>query len=277
MPAIAAPARCCRWRAGLRLPDAAGQASRARRSRPSKAWRDGTLSRAAGALPRHGAAQCGICTPGMLMAAAALLDAHSAPSGGGGRGRAWRRALPLHRLSQDHRGGDDAAARMRAATATADPGAAVGARVPRLDGAAKVDRHASCSAPMPFRRTRFVLRVVRSPHHHAQFRLRRSRRLCARASRHRARCFTAADVPGRNCFGVDPAFRRPAGLAEEEHALPGRSGRARSSAKPTSIAALDCRAFPGRPGSRCRRCSADAARRLGVRTAASMPADRQSS
>ena len=51
-----------------------------------------------------GGAQCGICTPGMLMAATALLesggdhdeDAHP-------RGHR-RQPLPLHRLHQDHRG-----------------------------------------------------------------------------------------------------------------------------------------------------------------------------
>lgn len=32
------------------------------------------------AFIRHGAAQCGYCTPGQLMAAAALLEANSAPS-----------------------------------------------------------------------------------------------------------------------------------------------------------------------------------------------------
>ena len=35
---------------------------------------DGTLSALQDAFLRHGAAQCGICTPGMLMAARDLLD-----------------------------------------------------------------------------------------------------------------------------------------------------------------------------------------------------------
>ena len=45
------------------------------------------------------AAQCGYCTPGMLMAAKALLDAQSrAPAAQrGGRGD-LRQHLPLHRL-----------------------------------------------------------------------------------------------------------------------------------------------------------------------------------
>jgi aerobic-type carbon monoxide dehydrogenase small subunit (CoxS/CutS family) len=32
------------------------------------------------AFVRHGAAQCGFCTPGMLMSAAAFLDTHASPS-----------------------------------------------------------------------------------------------------------------------------------------------------------------------------------------------------
>ncbi|MHA1567290.1 MAG: (2Fe-2S)-binding protein, partial [Alphaproteobacteria bacterium] len=38
------------------------------------------LNRLQSAFLRHGAAQCGICTPGMLMAATALLDANPRPS-----------------------------------------------------------------------------------------------------------------------------------------------------------------------------------------------------
>ena len=58
---------------------------------------------AAAAFLERGGAQCGICTPGMLMAAQAYLD------DGGGRRRGRhprghrRQPLPLHRLHQDHR------------------------------------------------------------------------------------------------------------------------------------------------------------------------------
>ena len=39
-----------------------------------------TLTRLRAAFLRHGAAQCGICTPGMLMAAVELLDRVAQPS-----------------------------------------------------------------------------------------------------------------------------------------------------------------------------------------------------
>ena len=55
------------------------------------------------AFLEHGAAQCGICTPGMLMAARAYLDAGGAARRGrdprGDRGQ----PLPLHRLHEDRR------------------------------------------------------------------------------------------------------------------------------------------------------------------------------
>ncbi len=57
------------------------------------------------AFLRHGAAQCGICTPGMLMAASDLLARNAAPDRSASARRAGRRAVPLHRLPQDRRGG----------------------------------------------------------------------------------------------------------------------------------------------------------------------------
>ncbi len=41
---------------------------------------DGRLSRVQQAFLEHGGAQCGICTPGMLMAATAFLNEHFKPS-----------------------------------------------------------------------------------------------------------------------------------------------------------------------------------------------------
>ena len=50
----------------------------------------------------HGAAQCGACTPGMLVAATALLEKNSSPGRKGSDGCDRRRALPLHGVSEDH-------------------------------------------------------------------------------------------------------------------------------------------------------------------------------
>ena len=50
------------------------------------------------------AAQCGYCTPGMLMAAKALLDRNPSPSPQRGRRGDLRQHLPLHRLRTHHQG-----------------------------------------------------------------------------------------------------------------------------------------------------------------------------
>ena len=54
------------------------------------------LTRLRAAFLRHGAAQCGICTPGMLMAGADLLARNPTPSES-------EAETALHRISQDHR------------------------------------------------------------------------------------------------------------------------------------------------------------------------------
>ena len=80
--------------------------------------RGATLHPVQDSFDRYGAAQCGFCTPGILMSAAVLLD--SAQDGGNGAPRAYprrdqarplRQPLPLHRLHQDRRGGRGRGAR----------------------------------------------------------------------------------------------------------------------------------------------------------------------
>ena len=92
------------------------------------------------AVPARGAAQCGICTPGMLLAATALLERGAATRASAGPGRPRRRALPLHRLSQDHH------RRRRRAPLGGQPDRPPGGRqrrsargVARVDGIAKLD------------------------------------------------------------------------------------------------------------------------------------------
>ena len=77
---------------------------------------------------------------GLLVAATALLETQPEPDRGRGAGCAGRHALPLHRLPQDHRGGDGCLARMPTASTSACPqsGHAVGASPVRLDGVPKV-------------------------------------------------------------------------------------------------------------------------------------------
>ena len=54
----------------------------------------------------HAALQCGFCTPGLIVAAKALLDAEPQPDRERGALLAGRQPLPLHRLRQDHPRGD---------------------------------------------------------------------------------------------------------------------------------------------------------------------------
>jgi aerobic-type carbon monoxide dehydrogenase small subunit (CoxS/CutS family) len=86
------------------LVPAAGVAGRSVRTVEGLA--NGKLSALQASFLEHGAAQCGICTPGLLVAGTALLERNPEPSEEEVRGP-WRRALPLHRLSQDHQRGDE--------------------------------------------------------------------------------------------------------------------------------------------------------------------------
>ncbi|MBC7433923.1 MAG: molybdopterin-dependent oxidoreductase [Rubritepida sp.] len=144
----------------------------------------------------HGAAQCGICTPGMVMAAAGLLAHTPAPDGaagggalGGGVGRCTGyRAITDAVL---------AAHRYRHAS-PADMPDGVGARLPRLDGPGKLDgstQFGADAAPADA----LWLRAIRSPHPHARFTL--------GAAPPGVTLLTAADVPGRNGFGIYPHIK----------------------------------------------------------------------
>jgi aldehyde oxidoreductase len=152
----------------------------------------------------RGAAQCGICTPGMLVAAAALLA---------------REVHPTREMIADALGGVlcrctgyakiiDAVADAAAGTpiASHDPaqGQAVGAPIARLDGGPKVSGSESFGADAVPADALWV-RAVRSPHHRAGFRL---GDLAAYAAAHPGivRILTADDIPGRNIFGVIPPF-----------------------------------------------------------------------
>ena len=161
----------------------------------------------------HGAAQCGICTPGMLIAAAALLDAHPGPGESdvldaiGGvlcRCTGYRKIVDAIL---------DAANPPRTVSAPI-AGRAVGARVPRLDGMRKIDG-ADLFGADGHPAEALVARAIRSPFHRAGFRL---GDVGAWAAAHPGimRVFTAADVPGRNAFGViAPCADQPVFAAEE--------------------------------------------------------------
>jgi len=153
------------------------------------------------AFLRHGAAQCGICTPGMLMAAEALLRRDPAP----GRAQVEEaisgvlcRCTGYAKIVSAVL---DAAAEDRPGPAPG-PDGAVGARIERLDGMPKVlglDGFGADGWPADA----LQVRLVRSPHHHARFAL---GDLDAWQAGHPGlvAVLTAADIPGRNLFGAIP-------------------------------------------------------------------------
>ncbi len=204
----------------------------------------------------HGAAQCGICTPGMLMAAAALLrriphpgpdQAQEALSGVLCRCTGYARIIKAVCHANDPRSN----------TPPPPERQAVGISVPRLDGMPKCDGSESFGAdPLPpdlladascgpFPASlddSLMVRAIRSPHHHAQFTF---GDLATWQARHPGieAVLTARDIPGRNCFGVIPAFADQPVLAEGRVRFRGEAV-ALVAGDQTAVAAFDPADFP---------------------------------
>jgi aldehyde oxidoreductase len=164
----------------------------------------------------HGAAQCGACTPGMLVAATALLEKNSAPDETavmdaiGGvlcRCTGYRKIIAaiLNAGIQPH-----------PSTHVTSPaaGEAVGKKLIRLDGQRKVDGNEKFGADETPVGT-VALRAIRSPHHRARFHF---GDLNAFVRNHPGieAVFTIKDVPGKNCYGVIGPFADQPVFAETE-------------------------------------------------------------
>ncbi|MBZ9762616.1 molybdopterin-dependent oxidoreductase [Mesorhizobium sp. CA8] len=174
---------------------------------------NGRLSALQASFLEHGAAQCGICTPGLLVAATALLD---------------RNPMPSEAETQDALGGvlcrctgyrKIVAAVMQASQHMHDldlrlpeVGRAVGASPIRLDGVPKVTGDEKFGGDS-FPDDALSVLVVRSPHYHARFSF---GDLAAWTKAHPGLTgvFTAGDIPGKNCFGVIGPFADQPALAE---------------------------------------------------------------
>jgi len=201
---------------------------------------DALAERLKAAFLRHGAAQCGICTPGVMVSAVALLR---------------RTPSPDEREVKDALGGVlcrctgyrkiiDAVLNLDAPVSDKPApvnGRVVGAAIPRLDGAPKVsgtERFGDDVAPADA----LAVRVVRSPHHHARFVL---GDLGAYMDAHPgvAAVLTAKDVPGVNCFGVIPNFADQPVFAESLTRFRGEAIAA-VVGDPAVIEGLDFGAFP---------------------------------
>ena len=144
---------------------------------------DGGPSDLQAAFLHHGAAQCGICTPGMLMAADALLeanpnaDAAMIRDGIGGvlcRCTGYTKIVEAIASTRDARlaAARTAGAGISAAAPLADAapvaGAAVGARLAKVDGLPRVlgtARFGADHRPEGY----LAVRAVRSPHARARF------------------------------------------------------------------------------------------------------------
>ena len=188
----------------------------------------------------HGAAQCGICTPGMLVAAAALLRVTATPTERqvmdalGGvlcRCTGYRKIIAAVMGAQE-------------AEVTLPPppvGKAVGHRVPRVDGERKLngtDVFGADEAPAGS----LTIKIVRSPHHRARFTLSDLDGYVA-ATLGVVAVLAAADIPGRNRFGAIPATADQPVFAEREVRFRGEAV-AMVVGESRAMATLDLSAFP---------------------------------
>jgi aldehyde oxidoreductase len=154
----------------------------------------------------HGAAQCGICTPGMLMAAQELVRKNDRPSRAeveDALGGVLCRCTGYGKIV------DAVMDVVASAPGSAPPaGEAVGSRIVRVDGPAKVTgRDVFGADGIPAEA--LWIRVVRSPHARARFELGDLEPLRRRL----AAVLTAADVPF-NGYGIYPDIKDQPVLAD---------------------------------------------------------------
>jgi CO/xanthine dehydrogenase Mo-binding subunit/aerobic-type carbon monoxide dehydrogenase small subunit (CoxS/CutS family) len=186
---------------------------------------------------KHGAAQCGICTPGMLMAAAALLRETTAPT----RAQAEDALGGVLCRCTGYQKIIDAvcdAAPPGLGDATGGP-STVGRGIARLDGPERVAGAASYGADL-CPSGALAVRAVRSPHAAARFAF---GDLAGWAAQAGVQVFTAADIPGVNRFSVIPAFADQPALAEAEARFRGEAV-ALVAGEADRVADLDLGGFP---------------------------------
>ncbi len=197
--------------------------------------------RLAAAFHALGAAQCGICTPGMIMAAHDLLSRHPKPDsamvedGLGGvlcRCTGYRKIIDAVLAVTEARGLEP----------LADAGGtAVGQRLARLDGAAKVNGTEIFGADgIP--PDALLVRAIRSPHHHARFEIGDVDSFL-QAHPGLLHVLTAADIPGVNRFGVIPPFADQPVFAESVARFRGEAVAA-VVGEADALRRLDLAAFP---------------------------------
>jgi CO/xanthine dehydrogenase Mo-binding subunit/aerobic-type carbon monoxide dehydrogenase small subunit (CoxS/CutS family) len=167
----------------------------------------GTLAKLQESFLAHGAAQCGICTPGMLMAAHDLIVQRPKPDRSeveDALGGVLCRCTGYSKIVEAVL----ATGTTMSVTAVAPAGPAVGQRMPRVDGVPKIkgtDLFGADTMPSGA----LWIRVVRSPHARARFTLGDLGSLKERL----AAVLTAADIPF-NGYGIYPDIKDQPVLAD---------------------------------------------------------------
>jgi len=174
---------------------------------------NGSLSRLQDAFLQFGAAQCGICTPGMLMSAAALLAVSASP----GRAEVEDALGGVLCRCTGYAKIVDAvlfAAGSNSVPAIDTSGRAVGKPLRRVDGQPKVDGNERFGAD-DIPAGALMAKLIRSPHHRAAFELGDIERYLEGHPGIVA-VMTAKDIPGANLHGVIPQFVDQPVFAETE-------------------------------------------------------------
>lgn len=174
-----------------------------------------TFDRLQESFLQNGAAQCGICTPGMLVSALALLAETPRPAEEqvkdalGGvlcRCTGYRKIIKaVLEANQEP---------PRTAATRQSGNGVVGERVVRVDGMRKVSGTDIFGAD-EWPTNALLARVIRSPYARAKFSFGDFASMLKSTPGLYA-IFTAKDVPGKNCFGVIPQFADQPVFAETE-------------------------------------------------------------
>ena len=204
------------------------------------AMRSPVLSRLQESFLELGAAQCGACTPGMLVSATALLEKNSSPNEaevmdaiGGVLCRCTGYRKIINAILQ--------AGTPQTISPSPAPGSAVGARLVRLDGKKKVSGEEIFGAD-EIPAGALGVRVIRCPHHRARFQF---GDLDEFVQSHPGivAVFTSKDVPGIDCYAVIPKFADQPVFAHRESRYRGEAVAA-VVGEADALEALDLAAFP---------------------------------
>ena len=174
--------------------------------------KNGDLTALQQAFLDEGAAQCGICTPGMLMAAQSLLDRTPNPTEAqvlDALGGVLCRCTGYTKIVE--------AVLKAGQTSSSEPtpssGSAVGSRMVKVDGKQKVTGEEIYSADYTPEDSLW-LRAIRSPHPRAKFTLAQPEKVLKKYPGI-IKILTADDVTGNNGFGIYPHIKDQPVLAKD--------------------------------------------------------------